>query len=228
MALISEAKRQANRRNAQRSTGPRTAEGRQAVRLNAVKHGLTAATSVLPQEDGAEFAALLADLEARFAPRDEAERDAVRELAQSTWRKRRGGKVEAVVLQALIAKEEAGELTADDALSIPTLLLRISRYEGQHDRAWDRAFARLRLLRTIRPERAAEEAPADRAESVAPGSEERSEGVAAPSDRSASPQPSGACPGPRPQGESLTGNPRIPAEFGFVSSHAPPTQRRAA
>lgn len=114
MALISEAKRQANRRNAQRSTGPRTAEGKQAVRFNAVKHGLTALTSVLPQEDGEEFAALVANLEARFAPQDEAERDVVRDLADAIWRKRRGGRFEALVLQALIAKEEADELTSED------------------------------------------------------------------------------------------------------------------
>jgi len=32
----------ANRKNAQKSTGPKTPEGRAAVRLNGVKHGLTA------------------------------------------------------------------------------------------------------------------------------------------------------------------------------------------
>ena len=38
----------ANRLNAQKSTGPKTPEGRAAVRLNGVKHGLTAETLVLP------------------------------------------------------------------------------------------------------------------------------------------------------------------------------------
>jgi len=40
----------ANRRNAQKSTGPKTEEGRDRVRRNALKHGMTART-VLPQED---------------------------------------------------------------------------------------------------------------------------------------------------------------------------------
>ena len=41
----------ANRRNALRSTGPRTDEGRAKCRLNAVKHGLAAQALLLPGED---------------------------------------------------------------------------------------------------------------------------------------------------------------------------------
>jgi hypothetical protein len=44
---------EANRQNAQKSTGPRTAEGKMAVALNAVKHGLTANIDVVCQEDQA-------------------------------------------------------------------------------------------------------------------------------------------------------------------------------
>ena len=40
----------ANRLNAQKSTGPKTPEGRAAVRLNGVEHGLYAETLVLPGE----------------------------------------------------------------------------------------------------------------------------------------------------------------------------------
>src|SRR5271165_764858 len=48
---------QANRRNAQRSTGPKTDEGKARVRRNAFKHGMTARTimPVLPQEDPKEL-----------------------------------------------------------------------------------------------------------------------------------------------------------------------------
>ena len=44
---------EANRRNAQKSTGPKTERGKARAKLNAIKHGLTARTimSVLPQED---------------------------------------------------------------------------------------------------------------------------------------------------------------------------------
>jgi hypothetical protein len=41
----------ANRANAQKSTGPRTAEGKAASRLNALKHGLDAESLIIPGED---------------------------------------------------------------------------------------------------------------------------------------------------------------------------------
>src|SRR4051794_34081758 len=50
-SMVSQRKIDANRRNAKRSTGPRTEEGKDHVRLNALKHGLTARTVVLPHED---------------------------------------------------------------------------------------------------------------------------------------------------------------------------------
>ena len=45
----------ANRRNAQKSTGPKTAEGKYKVRFNAVKHGMTASAAVLPFEDANSY-----------------------------------------------------------------------------------------------------------------------------------------------------------------------------
>ena len=50
-SMISQRKIDANRRNARKSTGPRTEEGKNQVKLNALKHGLTARTVVLPHED---------------------------------------------------------------------------------------------------------------------------------------------------------------------------------
>ncbi len=46
----SEARRNANRRNAQRSTGPKTDAGKQQTRANAIKHGLTSVVVVAPEE----------------------------------------------------------------------------------------------------------------------------------------------------------------------------------
>ena len=45
----------ANRLNSQLSTGPRTAAGKQRSSLNALRHGLTAASPVLPSEDPAAY-----------------------------------------------------------------------------------------------------------------------------------------------------------------------------
>ncbi len=46
---------EANKLNAQRSTGPRTREGKQRVASNALKHGLTGKQIVLPDENPDDF-----------------------------------------------------------------------------------------------------------------------------------------------------------------------------
>ena len=51
---------EANRLNAKKSTGPRTAEGKAAVRLNALKHGLFALDPIIEGEKPAHFDALRA------------------------------------------------------------------------------------------------------------------------------------------------------------------------
>ena len=148
---ISEARRAANRANAARSTGPRTAAGKQAVRLNALKHGLAGRTAVLDDEDASAFADLLSDMEARFQPDGDPEREQVRAMAEALWRMRRGPSLEAVTLQTLIDKEEEGELTPEEVISAPLLLLRIGRYESQIHRSYERARDRLRELQAARP-----------------------------------------------------------------------------
>ena len=53
--MTTQRKMEANRRNAQKSTGPRTEEGKAKVKFNALKHGMTAETVVLPHEDAAAY-----------------------------------------------------------------------------------------------------------------------------------------------------------------------------
>jgi hypothetical protein len=80
---------EANRRNALRSTGPRTDEGKQQSRQNALRHGLTAETVIDGLEDSEDYrafeAAVIADYEARTA----VERELVLRLASLLWRLRR-------------------------------------------------------------------------------------------------------------------------------------------
>ncbi len=54
MPCVSEARLLANRKNAARSTGPKTPEGKEASRANAYKHGLTGSGTVLPEREAAE------------------------------------------------------------------------------------------------------------------------------------------------------------------------------
>ena len=53
--MATEAQVVANRSNARKSTGPRTAEGKAAVAQNAVKHGLSGRLDVIKGEDQGEF-----------------------------------------------------------------------------------------------------------------------------------------------------------------------------
>jgi hypothetical protein len=80
---------EANRLNAQKSTGPKTPEGRAAVRLNGVKHGITAQTLVLKGETEADFTDLLDSYEAEHQPSTPTEEALVQQLAMATWRLRR-------------------------------------------------------------------------------------------------------------------------------------------
>ena len=76
---------EANRRNAQRSTGPKTAQGKSRVRLNALKHGLTAATVVIPGEDADLLDARVEDWKGDFRPRGAIEGYLVERAAHVSW-----------------------------------------------------------------------------------------------------------------------------------------------
>ena len=80
---------EANRRNAQKSTGPNTAKGRAAVRLNALKNGLSAKTLILPGESEADFRGLVESLELEHRPTTPKEQALVLRSAAATWRLRR-------------------------------------------------------------------------------------------------------------------------------------------
>ena len=85
---------EANRRNALKSTGPRTEAGKQTSRRNAVRHGLTAETVITALEDAEDYnafeAAIIADYDAQSA----VERELVLRLASILWRLRRATTME--------------------------------------------------------------------------------------------------------------------------------------
>jgi hypothetical protein len=86
---------EANRRNALRSTGPRTEVGKQASRRNAVRHGLTAETVISALEDAADYKAFEAAITADYDARSAVERELVLRLASVLWRLRRATMMEA-------------------------------------------------------------------------------------------------------------------------------------
>jgi len=66
--LISSKQHQANRSNAQHSTGPTTPEGKAAIRFNALTYGLRTRATVIPDENAEEYSHLWDELEAEWQP----------------------------------------------------------------------------------------------------------------------------------------------------------------
>ena len=93
--MTSDRKAEANRRNALKSTGPKTPEGKAAVRLNALKHGLLSREVLLPGENEEALRELGERLRAELQPVGELENLLVDRITTAYWRLRRLGRVEA-------------------------------------------------------------------------------------------------------------------------------------
>jgi hypothetical protein len=85
---------EANRRNAQLSTGPVTEEGKRRSRQNAVRHGLTAETVIDALEDAEDYAAFEMAITADYDAQSVVERELVLRLASLLWRLRRATAIE--------------------------------------------------------------------------------------------------------------------------------------
>ncbi len=79
----------ANRQNARKSTGPRSAEGKAASRFNALKSGIDAEAEVIPGEDPAKLEALIAEYRERWPTDTPERRMLVDTLVNCEWMLRR-------------------------------------------------------------------------------------------------------------------------------------------
>ena len=86
---LSERQLAANRRNADKSTGPVTINGKITASRNATRHGLLSTRLLLEDEDPAEFDALLLELQASLNPVGCMELAIVERIAVNLWRQRR-------------------------------------------------------------------------------------------------------------------------------------------
>jgi hypothetical protein len=95
---------EANRRNAQKSTGPKTAQGKARARCNAYKHGLSTRSimHVLPHEDPAELERRTQEYLGDMQPRNAIERDLVRQAARLSYQIERAERLEAAHLAARV------------------------------------------------------------------------------------------------------------------------------
>jgi hypothetical protein len=175
--MSSEKQIAANRLNAQKSTGPKTPEGRAAVRLNGVKHGLFAQTLVLPGESESDFTALLESYEAEHAPATPTEEDLVVQAAMAMWRLRRLYHAEA----AFLARERKSQaewhsktklddhtLTGMAINSNKDTVSTFRRQEAALERTYHRALHELERVRSRRTKMALVSPPASAAQPEAP------------------------------------------------------------
>jgi len=85
---------EANRRNALKSTGPRTEAGKEASRRNAIRHGLTAETVIGAMEDAEDYTTFEQAITADYDAQSAVERELVLRLASLLWRLRRATMME--------------------------------------------------------------------------------------------------------------------------------------
>ncbi len=104
--MTSEKQIRANRRNALKSTGPKTPEGKATVRLNARTHGLRSQEILFPGEDEDALKGLNENLRAELQPVGELENLLLDGIVAAHWRLRRLRRVEA----GIFAWEHYGEL----------------------------------------------------------------------------------------------------------------------
>ena len=109
---------EANRRNAQKSTGPITEAGKKRSALNAIRHGLTGQVVVLPEEEIEAFnrfvAPLVASLKMQDAPDDAHEEQLAHMYAGELWRINRCAAMEDAMLCLGIMESVAENLNIEN------------------------------------------------------------------------------------------------------------------
>jgi len=161
---LSEKKLAANRANAAKSTGPKTAEGKRNTSRNATRHGILANTILIDGESRERFAALLNSCVLQFQPETPVEHSLVERIAVAQWRQTRIWSVEAAGLNREIRQQSDAALTADPPtrtlLAFRSLagdtrhLYLMSRYEHRYDRMQYRAIEALERMQERRIARA--------------------------------------------------------------------------
>jgi hypothetical protein len=139
-------KAEINRNNAQHSTGPKTEAGKQRSSRNALSHGLTAKTVVMPTEDLAAYQSHLKSFDDEYKPQGGTEVQLVQQLADTSWRLNRVASLEAKLLAADAPIETQAKALAN-----------LSLHSQRLSRQFKETVAQLRDLQKIRMERETQE-----------------------------------------------------------------------
>jgi len=176
--MATEAQIHANRLNGQRSTGPRTPQGKAVVAQNAVKHGLSGRLDVIKGEDQAEFELHREAMLGELAPAGPMESMLAERVVGLSWRLERVERTQNEVFDALLADRSSplaklvrslepkgagrpeGESDGDDDLALGRVALkdfsnsrvldRLLMYERRIEHSLYKTMAELQRLRLLR------------------------------------------------------------------------------
>ena len=170
--MASEAQINANRQNAQKSTGPVTPEGKAVVSQNALKHGLSAVQDVVPTENQAEFDATRQQMVADLAPVGAMETMLAQRIFSLAWRLRRAQTMQAQVTEDMVESHigwerlNLGRRTPKEPSEAPEymalgrvakrdwcgskLIERLFEYERRIEKSLYKTMAELRAMQRVR------------------------------------------------------------------------------
>jgi hypothetical protein len=112
--MISEKQLEANRANAQKSTGPKTEAGKKRSSLNAVRHGLTGQVVVLPEEDMDAFNQLNERTMAELQIFGEHETQIAKTYIMALWNVQKAMAIQDTMFSLSLMEEVAGNLNIAD------------------------------------------------------------------------------------------------------------------
>src|SRR5262249_50210677 len=124
---------EANRRNALKSTGPTTPEGKQRSRCNAIRHGLTADTVIAGFDNSDDYQAFEAAVISDYDAQSAVEREVVLRLASVLWRLRRATGIESSLFESVIEDPPPRQhhgLSGDNPAAVADLAERRRRSQG--------------------------------------------------------------------------------------------------
>jgi hypothetical protein len=155
--MVSEKQLEANRRNAQKSTGPRTIEGKSNSSRNNLRHGLTGQISLLPTEDREAHDTFCNELIDSFNPETPMERQLANSIAEDSWRLNRARAIEDNIF-ALGHQHERREaqIALADAETFQTQAAAFDRLTIYEQRINGNLQRNMKLLRDLQTERKAE------------------------------------------------------------------------
>ena len=133
----------ANRRNAEKSTGPRTATGKQRTRMNALKSGIHAESHIIRGENPDDLARLATEYNLEFHPTTPRQRDLVDTVVRNQWQIRRLDRIETEMWDDSFKDHHR---IAAAFGSIENRLERLQRRLHAYERSTERALKELHAL----------------------------------------------------------------------------------